>query len=77
MINMEATEIPIHLHSLLAGLVPPFSDFFNAIISHYQIQVLHLDPQSIILLVVFAFLCEAMVDIAPSVAFFLHFFLLR
>ena len=70
MIDMEATEIPIHLHALLAGLIPPFSDFFNAIISHYQIDALHLDPQSIILLAVFAFLCEAMVGIAPSLPCF-------
>ena len=75
MLDMEATKIPIHLHALLAGLIPSFSDFFNAIISHYHIQALHLDPQSIILLAVFAFLCEAMVGFTPSVALFLHFFL--
>ena len=50
MVDMAATEIPIHLHALLAGLIPPFSDFFNAIISHYQVHALQLDPQSILLL---------------------------
>ena len=45
-------------------------------LSHYQVHVLHLDPQSIILLTVFAFVCEAMVGIAPSVALFHHFLLL-
>ena len=77
MIDMEATEIPIHLHALLAGLVPPFSDFFNAIILHYQIQALHLDPRSSIHLAAFAFLCEAMVGIASSVSLFSHFFSLH
>jgi hypothetical protein len=74
---MEATEIPIYLHALLAGLVPPFSNFFYAILSHYQIQALHLDPASIILLATFAFLCEAMVGVPPSVALFCHFFSLH
>ena len=74
---MSATEIPVHIHSLLAGLIPPFSPFFNAVMSHYQIHLLHLDPRSVILLAVFAFLYEAIVGITPSVALFRHFFLLR
>jgi hypothetical protein len=76
-VDREATEIPIFLHALLAGLVPPFSDFFFAILSHYQIQALHLNPASITLLATFAFLCEAMVGIPPSVALFRHFFSLH
>ena len=72
-----ATEIPIHLHALWAGLVRPFSAFFNVVLSHYQINSLHLDPQSIILLAVFAFVYETMVGIAPSVALLHHFFSLH
>ena len=34
--EMSATEIPIYLHALLAGLIPPFSPFFNAMMSHYD-----------------------------------------
>ena len=75
--EMSSTEIPIYLHTLLAGLIPPFSPFFNVAISHYQIHLLHLDPHSVILLAIFAFLCEAMVGITPFVALFLHFFLLQ
>ena len=76
-IDRTATEVPIHLHALWAGLIPPFSNFFNAVLSHYQINALHLDPQSIILLAVFAFVCEAMVGIAPFVALLRHFFSLH
>jgi hypothetical protein len=75
--DLAVTEIPIFIHALVAGLVPPFSDFFNAILSHYQILVLHLDPGSVTLLSTFAFLCEAMVGIIPSVALFRHFFSLQ
>jgi len=74
---MSVTEIPIHLHALLARLIPPFSPFFNVVMSHYQIHLLHLDRRFVILLAVFAFLCEAMVGITPFVALFRHFFLLR
>jgi hypothetical protein len=75
--DMEATKIPLHIHALLAGLLPPFSDFFNAVLSHYQIHALHLDPGSIILLSAFAFLCKAFVGITPSVALLRHFFSLH
>ena len=72
--DMTATKVPLHLHALWAGLISPFSDSFNAVLSHYQINTLHLRPQSIILLDVFAFVCQAMVGIAPSVSLMRHFF---
>ena len=49
-----ATEVPIFIDALWAGLIPPFSAFFNAVLEHYQIHMLHLDPQSVTLLT-FAF----------------------
>ena len=68
---------PFFLHSVFAGLVPSFSAFFTAILDHYGIQDLHLQPNSILLLSVFAFYCEAFVGVRPSVALFRHFFSLR
>ncbi|KAE8810166.1 hypothetical protein D1007_13234 [Hordeum vulgare] len=65
------------LHSVFAGLVPPFSSFFTAILNHYGIQALHLQPNSILLLSVFAFYSEAFGGVRPSVALFRHFFSLR
>ena len=76
-IDRITTEVWIFVDALWAGLVPPFSAFFNAVLSHYQIHMLHLDPQSVALLAVFAFVCEAMVGIAPSVALLRHFFSLH
>ena len=32
------TEIPIFVDALWAGLLPPFSAFFNAVLEHYQIH---------------------------------------
>ncbi|KAE8817730.1 hypothetical protein D1007_04592 [Hordeum vulgare] len=65
------------LHNVSAGLVPPFSRFFNAFLNHYGIQVLHLQPNSVLLLSVFAFYCEAFVGVRTSVALFRHFFSVR
>ena len=70
-------EVRFFVDALWAGLIPPFSAFFNAVLSHYQIHMMHLDPQSITLLAVFAFVCEAMVGIAPSIALLRHFISLR
>ena len=74
---MTGAFFPFFLHSLFAGLVPPFSRFFFAILDHYQIHALHLQPNSVFLLSVFAFYCEAFVGVKPSIALFRHFFSLR
>ena len=51
----EGSVQPVFLHSIVAGLVPPFSDFFLAILTHYDIHLLHLQPNSIAILSIFAF----------------------
>uniref|UniRef100_J3KUJ6 Transposase (putative) gypsy type domain-containing protein n=1 Tax=Oryza brachyantha TaxID=4533 RepID=J3KUJ6_ORYBR len=47
----------------LAGLVPPFSSFFYNVLEFYQIQILHLGPNSILFLSIFAYLCEMFVEV--------------
>ena len=76
-IDRIVIEVPYFADALWAGLVPPFCDFFNVVLSHYQIHMMHLGPESITLLAVFAFVCEAMMGIIPSVALLRHFFSLR
>src|SRR4051812_16739800 len=51
--DMIITEVHYFANALLAGLVPPFSDFFKAMLSHYQIHMMHLGPESMTLLSVF------------------------
>lgn len=65
------------MSSIVAGPVPPFSDFFYAVLRHYRLQALHLHPNSVLLLSTFAFYCEAYVEVMPSVALLRHFFFLR
>jgi hypothetical protein len=50
---------PFFLFSVFAGLLPPFSSFFLAILETYGIQAIHLHPKSVTLLAVFAYTCEA------------------
>jgi hypothetical protein len=71
------TAQPFFLFSIFAGLVPPFSPFFLAILETYGIQAIQLHPKSVTLLAVFAYACEAWIGIKPSVAYFCHLFSLR
>ncbi|KAE8808283.1 hypothetical protein D1007_15470 [Hordeum vulgare] len=66
--------VPLHLHALLSGVLPLFSNFLVTMLSHYQIHVLHLDPSSLVSLSAFVFLCEVFIGVTPSVALLRHFF---
>ena len=70
----EGSVQPVFLHSIVARLVPPFSDFFLAILTHYDI---HLQLNSITILSIFAFFGEAFLGMMPSVALFRHFYSLQ
>ena len=58
--ELPPTAFPIFTHFLLCGLVPPVSDFFYALLENYQIHMLHLCPEEVLLLTNFAYLCEAL-----------------
>lgn len=62
---------------VMAGLLPPFSAFFLAILEYFDIQLLHLAQYSIMILAIFAHLCEMFMGVLPSVALFHHYFVLR
>ena len=67
---------PIFQHCLAAGLVPPFSPFLEAVLAFFQVQLLHLHPNSILILAVFAYLCEAYLGLKPTVGLFRCFYTL-
>ncbi|KAE8774146.1 hypothetical protein D1007_53573 [Hordeum vulgare] len=75
--SLVKTTYPFFLHNMYAKMVPPFSGSFYAILSYYQIQALHLQPNSVLLLAIFTFYYEAFVGVRPSMALFHHFFTLR
>ena len=72
-----STFYPLFVSAIAAGLVPPFSEFFLSVLNHYNLQALHLHPNSVLLLAIFAYYCEAHVGVRPSVALLRHYFYLR
>ena len=64
----EPNRIPIFGVFMRMGLVPPFSDFFLAILESYGLNPLNLTPGAILDLTLFAYAFEAFVGVAPSVA---------
>ena len=73
----ESTFFPFFSSSVAVGLVPPFSDFFYEVLDHYGLQALHLHPNSVLLLSIFAYYCEVYLGVMPSVALLCHLFFLR
>ena len=72
-----STFYPLFVGAIVAGLVPPFSEFFLVVRRMYNLQALHLHPNSILLLAIFTYYCEAHVGIKPSVSLLRHYFYLR
>ena len=64
----------LFVSAIIAGLVPPFSEFFFSVLRHYNIQALHLHPNSVLLMAIFAYYCDAHVGVKPSVALLRHYF---
>ena len=73
----ESTFFPFFSSNVAVRLVPPFFDFFYEVLDHYGLQALHLQPNSVLLLSIFAYYCEAYLGVMPSVALLRHFFFLR
>ena len=70
-------EVAIFFSFILAGLMPPFSDFFLATLRFFNIHLAHLVSNSIIQLATFAHLCEQFIGVVPSVTLFRVFYSLR
>jgi hypothetical protein len=70
----SAGAFPVLYHGIVAGLVPPF---ILELLSHFEIQVLHIHPMSLTILAICAFWCEAFVRVRTSVALFHHFYSAR
>ena len=75
--NSSGSLYPIFMHTLFTGLVPPFSDFFLAILKEYGLLLAHLSPQAVATMAAFQHLCEAFVGVMPSAPLFRYFFVLR
>jgi hypothetical protein len=59
------------------GFGLPAYDFLRGLLQHYQIELVHLNPNSILQIAVFVHLCEAFLGIPPSFPLFKNYFFLK
>jgi hypothetical protein len=72
-----ADEVVIFKSFLLAGLVPPFSEFFLTVLLYYNVHLCHLVPNSVLMLATFVYLCEQFIGITPNLTLFRSLYTLR
>ena len=58
-------KIVMFVSIFLACLVMSFFEFFTTVISFYDICHLHLNPNSVLMLSIFAHLCENFIGVKP------------
>jgi hypothetical protein len=68
--GMRPSEFFYFASYVLSGLVLPFSSFLFTLLEHYGLQLQHLLPHSITLVVIFVHLYEMYVCVRPSVHLF-------
>jgi hypothetical protein len=70
-------EIVVFSSFLQRGFVLSAYDFLWGLIQHYQIELVHLNPNSILQIVVLVHLCEAFLGIPPNFPLFKNYFFLK
>jgi hypothetical protein len=73
----NTNEIVISKAFFQWGFGLPACDFFRGLLNHYKIELVHLNPNSILQITVFVHLCEAYLTILPNFFLFKHYFLLK
>ena len=59
---------------VLAGLIPPFSNFFMSFLGCYGLRMAHLPANAVLTLAIFSHLCEAFVGVQPCISVFRRYF---
>jgi hypothetical protein len=55
----------------------PACDFLRGLLNHYKIELVHLNPNSILQIAVFVHLCEAFIGIPPNFPLYKNYFFLK
>jgi hypothetical protein len=66
----NTNEIMVFSSFFQRGFGPSAYDFFRGLLDHYQIELVHLNPNSIIQITIFVHLCEAFLGIPPNFPLF-------
>lgn len=72
--NPMEYEMVIFVSFIMASLLPPFSTFFIAVLEFYGIHLLHLSTNFVLVLAIFAYLCEMSIGVMPYIVLFHEYF---
>jgi hypothetical protein len=70
-------EIVVFSSFFQRGFGLPAYDFLRGLLDHYKIELVHLNPNSILQISVFVHLCEAFLGIPPNFPLFKNYFFLK
>jgi hypothetical protein len=70
-------EIVVFSSFFQRGFGLPACDFFCGLLDHYQIELVHLNPNSILQITIFVHLCKAFLGIPPNFPLFKNYFFLK
>jgi hypothetical protein len=73
----KTNEIVVFTSFFQHGFGIPVRDFLRGLLNNYQIELVHLNPNSILHIVVFVHLCEAFLGIPPNFPLFKNYFFLK
>jgi hypothetical protein len=74
--DLAAGEFVLFNSYAMCGLVPPISSFFLLLLEEFGLQLQHLTPHSVLLVVVSAHFMDMFVGVRPCTAIFRHFYAL-
>jgi hypothetical protein len=71
------TEIVVFSSFFQRGFGLLACDFLRGLLDHYQIDLVHLNPNSILQIAIFVHLCDAFLGISPNFTLFKNYFFLK
>jgi len=72
-----ACEVDVFEKFIQHGLGVPSCDFLPGLLNFYQIELVNLNPNSILQIAIFVHFCEAFLGIAPHADLFKHYFYIK
>jgi hypothetical protein len=73
----NTNEIVVLTSFFQCGFILPTCEFLHGLLHHYEIELFHLNPNSILQIAVFVHLYEAFVGVPPNFSLFKSYFLLK
>jgi hypothetical protein len=75
--TLNTKEIVVLSSLFQHGFGLPSCDFFRGLLHHYQIELIQLNPNSILQITIFVHLCEAFLVVPPNFPLFKSYFSLN